>query len=832
MNVNSPQLYLLSLRLLLAEMRAGKMTVIMLALILAVSSATIISVFSQRLDSAMLNKSSELLGADLRLLSREKIPQDWYQQAQALGLKTTTTLEFPSVVLLGDEMALAAVKAVDQGYPLKGQLASKTNQALQQGPAIGQVWLEPRLLALLNAKLGDVIEVGAITLEVDAVLISESDRAGNFYSLSPRLMMNLQDVAAAKLVQPGSRVSWRMLVAGENLALESLKQNLEPLLVSHQSFESLTDNNQALAASLSKARSYLSLAAMLAIILAGIAIAMAAQDYARQHFDSSALLRTLGASRRYVTRLYLYQLMYLALFTSLIGLILGYVGQEVLTQLLASAFNKGTADASLPSAGYSAWFIASLTAPVTLIGFALPPLLRLGRVSPLRVLRRELEPMAWNSWAIYGLGLAMMALLNYWFSQNLAMTLIIIGGGFVILLALLFVLQLMLFTADKLIPKAKLSMSLRFAWQQINRDRYRTSIQILALSLTLMVMLIIAIVRNDLLQDWQKNLPQDSANFFAMNIQGYQIDSYQQDLEKAGFTISTAFPMVPGRLTVINDIIVKDDAEYSQDPALQRDLVISGGDILPIGNVITDGTWFSTQSIAEVSVAQSLAKRLRLNVGDQLSFDIAGQVIKARISSLRKVDWGSMKPNFYILFSADLVAQLPLNYLTSFYVPEEYNNQLTQIIRDYPGITLLDMSQVLIQIQTLLGQVTLAVEYLLILVLLAGILVLIAALHSSLNDRLQQGAVLRTLGAKRQQLQLMQWFEFLLLGALAGIIAVAGAEAICWILYQRLFELEYPWHLSYWFWLPLGSAIMIALLANRNLVQVIKQPPLVILRKL
>jgi putative ABC transport system permease protein len=832
MNVNSPQLYLLSLRLLLAEMRAGKMTVIMLALILAVSSATIISVFSQRLDSAMLNKSSELLGADLRLLSREKIPQDWYQQAQVLGLKTTTTLEFPSVVLLGDEMALAAVKAVDQGYPLKGQLASKTNPALQQGPAIGQVWLEPRLLALLNAKLGDVIEVGAITLEVDAVLISESDRAGNFYSLSPRLMMNLQDVAAAKLVQPGSRVSWRMLVAGENLALESLKQNLEPLLVSHQSFESLTDNNQALAASLSKARSYLSLAAMLAIILAGIAIAMAAQDYARQHFDSSALLRTLGASRRYVTRLYLYQLMYLALFTSLIGLILGYVGQEVLTQLLASAFNKGTADASLPSAGYSAWFIASLTAPVTLIGFALPPLLRLGRVSPLRVLRRELEPMAWNSWAIYGLGLAMMALLNYWFSQNLAMTLIIIGGGFVILLALLFVLQLMLFTADKLIPKAKLSMSLRFAWQQINRDRYRTSIQILALSLTLMVMLIIAIVRNDLLQDWQKNLPQDSANFFAMNIQGYQIDSYQQDLEKAGFTISTAFPMVPGRLTVINDIIVKDDAEYSQDPALQRDLVISGGDILPIGNVITDGTWFSTQSIAEVSVAQSLAKRLRLNVGDQLSFDIAGQVIKARISSLRKVDWGSMKPNFYILFSADLVAQLPLNYLTSFYVPEEYNNQLTQIIRDYPGITLLDMSQVLIQIQTLLGQVTLAVEYLLILVLLAGILVLIAALHSSLNDRLQQGAVLRTLGAKRQQLQLMQWFEFLLLGALAGIIAVAGAEAICWILYQRLFELEYPWHLSYWFWLPLGSAIMIALLANRNLVQVIKQPPLVILRKL
>jgi putative ABC transport system permease protein len=832
MKVNSIQLYLLSLRLLLAEIRAGKMTVIMLALILAVSSATIISVFSQRLDSAMLNKSSELLGADLRLLSREEIPPDWYQQAQDLGLKTTTTLEFPSVVLLGDEMALAAVKAVAKGYPLKGQLGSQQNPALQQGPAIGQVWLEPRLLALLNAELADVIEVGAITLKVTAVLINESDRAGNFYSLSPRLMMNLQDVEAAKLVQPGSRVSWRMLVAGEGLALDTLKQNLEPLFASHQSFESLTDNNQALAASLAKARSYLSLAAMLAIILAGIAIAMAAQDYARHHYDSSALLRTLGASRRYVTRLYLYQLMFLALFTSVIGLMLGYGGQEFLTQLLATAFSKGAADASLPSAGYSAWFIASLTAPVTLIGFALPPLLRLGRVSPLRVLRRELEPMAWNSWAIYGLGLAMMALLNYWFSQNLAMTVIIIVGGFVILLALLFALRLLLFTADKVIPKAKLSMTLRFAWQQINRDRNRTSIQILAFSLTLMVMLIIAIVRNDLLQDWQKNLPQDSANFFAMNIQGYQIDRYQQDLERAGFKVSSAFPMVPGRLTVINDIAVKDDAEYSQDRALQRDLVLSGGQELPIGNVITEGRWFTQDSIAEVSIAEGLAQRLKLKLGDQLVFDVGGQEVNASIASVRKVDWGSMKPNFYILFSADLVEQLPLNYLTSFYVPPENSKQLTKIIRTYPGITLLDMSQVLIQVQNLLGQVTLAVEYLLILVLLAGILVLLAALHSSLDDRLQQGAVLRTLGAKRQQLQLMQWFEFILLGALAGIIAVAGAEIICWILYQRLFELEYPWHLNYWFWLPALSAILISALANRNLKSVINQPPLVILRKL
>ncbi|MBA34723.1 MAG: ABC transporter permease [Oleispira sp.] len=830
---NKAQLLLLSLRLLMAETRAGKMTVILLALILAVTSATIISVFSQRLDSAMLNKSTELLGADLRIRSREAIPQDWYQQAADLGLKTATTLEFPSVVLLNQDMALAAVKAVDNSYPLKGQLGIKENASITKGPSKGNVWLETRLLALLNAKLGDEVEVGAIKLTISATIVNESDRAGNFYSLSPRLMMNLADVAAANLVQPGSRVSYRMLVAGMPEALERLQLNLEPLLASHQRFESLTDNNQALAASLAKARSYLSLASMLAIILAGIAIAMAAQDYARHHFDSSALLRTMGASRKYVTQLYLSQLLYLALFASVIGLALGYFGQELLSELLATTLKQGNTEAELPSAGLSAWLIASLTAPITLMGFALPPLLRLGRVSPLRVLRRELEPMAWNSWAIYGLGLAMMSLLNYWFSQDLTMTLIIILGGFSVLLILLFLLQLLLFLANRILPKTKLSMTMRFAWQQINRDRYRTSIQILAFALTMMVMLIIGIVRNDLLQDWQKNLPQDSANFFAMNIQSYQVDNYQQDLERAGFTTSTAFPMVPGRLIAINHISVKDDQRYSQDPAVQRDLVLSGGDALPVGNTVTIGKWFNPESSkSELSIAENLSSRLGLNIGDELTFDVAGQKITARISSVRKVDWGSLKPNFFIIFSPDIVEQLPLNYLTSFYVPEDKNNELTQIIRDYPGITLLDMSQVLVQIQGLLGQVTMAVEYLLVLVLLAGVLVLLAALHSSLDDRLQQGAILRTLGAKRQQLQLMQWLEFMLLGVLAGIIAVAGAEVICWVLYEKLFQMQYPWHLNYWLWIPLSSGFLIALLANRSLTTVIKQPPLVILRKL
>lgn len=832
MNANALHILLFSFRLLIAEIKSGKITVILLALILAVTSATIISVFSQRLDRAMLNKSSELLGADLRVSSREQISEDWYQKAHDLGLKTATTLEFPSVVLLNEDMALASIKAVNNNYPLKGQLSTRKESFTHRGPAQGQVWLEPRLMALLGAQIGDRVEVGAIHLKIAEVIIQESDRAGNFYSLSPRLMMNLKDVDAAKLVQPGSRVSWRMLVSGGTVGLHELQEQLAPLLLAHQRFESLTDNNQAVSASLDKARSYLSLAALLAIILSGIAIAMAAQDYARRHYDSSALMRTLGASRWYVIQLFLYQLIYLTLFTSIIGMLLGWIGQEILTQLMASIFNQTSENASLPAAGVSAWFIASLTAPVTLIGFALPPLLRLGRVSPLRVLRRELEPMAWNSWAIYGLGLVMMGLLNYWFSRNLEMTVIVVVGGFGVLLCLMFILQFLLYVMHQLMPESKLPMVVRFAWLQINRDRYRTAIQTLAFSLTLMVMLIIAIVRNDLLQDWKNNLPEDSANYFAMNIQGYQIDEYQSSLNNAGFKISVAFPMVPGRLTEINAQSVKDNIQYSQDPAVQRDLVISSIEELPFGNSIIQGAWFNSKSKNEVSIAESLAKRLSLKIGDSLTFDIAEQKIEVKVSSFRKVDWGSMKPNFYVLFSPDVIQEIPLSYLTSFYVPVENEGELTSVIRQYPSVTLLDMSQVLNQVQSLLEQVTLAVEYLLSLVLIAGVLVLMAALNSSLGDRLQQGAILRTLGIKKQQLRMTQWAEFLFLGALSGLIAVAGAEVICWALYENLFQLKYPWHITYWLWLPLISSVVIGGLAMKNLNAVIQQPPLVILRKL
>jgi putative ABC transport system permease protein len=850
----------LSRVLLWRELRAGQLNIIVIALTLAVTAATVISVFSHRLDAGMLNKSTELLGADLRVLSSQKIEDTFYQQAQAMGLSTTTTLEFPSMVVAGNEMTLAAIKAVDQGYPLKGTVATSQDAFLSStvndtvmaaGPKPSEVWLESRLFALLKVNIGDRIEVGRKTFTVAAIITQESDRGGNFYSLSPRLMMNLSDIEGAGLIQAGSRVSWRLLAAKApptkaiqngndqagaaqkqtNNSVESFQTWLTPRLSASQSIESLSDNNLALAASLDKARSFLSLAAVLSVLLSGIAIAMAAKDYAQHHFDTSAMLRTLGASRRQVLRLFILQLAYLAILTSIIGLILGTIIQVFLVDLLAGFFAN-----TLPEAKWYVWAIASATAPITLVGFALPHLLQIGSVSPLRVLRRELEPMGWGAWSIYSLAMLSVFFLSLWFTRNILMSSIIVIGGFITLSLLMLLLQVLLKVAAKVIPVKRFSLYIRFAWQRIFKDTRSTSTQILAFSMILMVMIIISIVRHDLLADWQSSLPDDSPNFFAMNIQSYEVEQYQQALDKSGFDRNPLFPMVPGRLVEINKQAVHLDETLAKDPALQRDLALTWSDQLPESNEILQGTWLSdrpnTLATAEVSIESRLAGRLDVKLNDLLTFDVAGERFTVTVSSIRSVDWGTLRPNFYMIMSEDVLNSLPVSYLTSFHVSEGKQTQLTELIRSFPTVTLLDMTMVFVQIQALLEQVSLAVEYLLLLVLIAGILVLMAALHASLDERIQQGAILRTLGASSRQLRLNQWSEFALLGFISGFIALSGTEAICFILYNHLFDLPYQAQWTLWLWLPWFSALLIMILGALATKKTLNQPPIVVINQL
>lgn len=839
--ISLKRIHLLSLsgRLLCRELRAGQLSIIALALTLAVCVATVISVFSGRLDSGMLTKSTEILGADLRIQSSQEIPVIYQTKAKELGLLTSTTLSFPSVVMANDNMSLAAVKAVDQAYPLKGEVVISNDPfsagyQTKRGPKQGEVWLESRLLALLNISIGDKVEVGRSSFIVSAVINTESDRGGNFYSLSPRLMMHLSDISEAGLIQAGSRVNWRLLIASPNgwlLAksndtIDAYKQWLNPQLTPNQRIESLSDNNQALSAALAKARQYLSLAAILAILLSGIAIAMAARDYAHHHFDTSALLRTLGLNQRSVISLFGIQLVYLSLICTLLGMLAGSLIQAFLISLLSNLFQE-----SLPAAPLSAWLIASITAPATLLGFALPHLISLGQVAPLRVLRRDLTPMSWQAKRIFLLAALVIFGLSFWFTQNLLMSAILVPGASLLLLTLVHIIKLILHILNQILPLQRLSIFSRFAWQQLMKNPNQTATQVLAFSMILMVMLVISIVRNDLLRDWQRALPDDAPNYFAMNIQDYEKDAYLQHLEKSGLNPKPLFPFVPGRLTHINDIAVLENDTIKEDPALQRDLALTWSDALPEGNLILEGEWIdNTSTTKTVSVESGLAKRLGININDRLSFNVASQTFTVSVCSIRKVDWGTLTPNFYMILSASSLEGLPLSYLTSFYVPPESQNILIQLIKAFPTITLLDMSMVFGQIQTLVNQVTLAVEYLLLLVLVAGLLVLAAALYSSLDERIQQGAILRTFGVTSANLRRKQWTEFALLGLFSGVTALLGAEVISFALYVFLLDLPYSMQVKLWLWVPLSSSIMIMLFGAFATRKVSRSPPMVVLK--
>lgn len=785
-------IFRLASRFLWREAKSGELSLIFMALVLAVTSATAIALFSSRLDLAMQQRSNDLLGADLRIESTVPIDSYWQQNAEQLGLETTTTIHFPTMVLAADEMAMAAVKAVTDGYPLRGKISiegpSNQRAVIQnQGPKAGEVWLEQRLLTLLNAKLGDTVEVGSNLLTITAVIVEETDRGGGFYSLSPRLMMNQTDLDDSGLLGTGSRVTWRLLVAGEPAKISQfLKLEESRPLDANQKIQTLENSNEAVASRLNKAQRYLGLAAMLAVVLASVAVAISAKQYATRHFDISALMRTFGLSRKQVWRIYAVQLLLLATVATAAGLGLAILLQEALLWLLAEIVPK-----PLPAAPLFAWLLGASTGFVSLFGFGLPYIMPLSRVTPLRVLRKDIEPVPLSGWLLTLIALAALTVLLWLFTADLELTLSVMFGGGIILLFILSVLMAAIYALKKLLTNKPIPLTWRFAWQHISRDSRQSAGQIIAFSLTIMVMVLIATLRTDLLEDWQTNLPQDAPNVFAINIQDYEVESFKQDLTEQGISPQKLFPTIPGRLLTINNQPVKDMA-IAEDSAINRDLILTADSNLPADNEIVKGNWHTDGNLHEVSIEEKLAERLEVSLGDSLGFRIAGQDVEVQISSIRKVDWGNMTPNFFMVFSADVFDSLPVSYMTSFYLAVDNQTALTQLIRQYSSVTFMDVQAILAQIQSLLEQVTLAIELILLFVLIAAFLVMFSSLIAGMQARLQEGAILRALGGSSMLLRKSQLVEFMLLALVSSLFALVGAEVVRLLLYERL--LDMPWY--------------------------------------
>ena len=825
----NPTTWPLAFRLLAREWRAGELRVLVMALIIAVLVSTAISFFTDRLQRGMVSRAAEFLGADMVLSSRAPLADELVEKATELGLNHVRVVEFNSVMASDRDMQLSSVKAVGPGYPLRGQVriadtALGEERIVDQVPEAGQVWVEPRLSAQLALERGSPLEVGRIELNIAALLTHEPDRAGDFYSLTPRVLMNLVDLDATGVIQPGSRVRYRLLFSGEEQALQTYSQWLQPRLEANQRLTTVADDNQQIGSALDRAAQFLGLASIAAVVLAGVAVALSASRFAQRHFDTSALLRCMGASRRRVMGLFITQLACLGLVATLIGLTLGWVMQWGLVILLQDLLPP-----DLPGVGFKPLLVGAATGLIALAGFALPPLLRLGEVAPLRVLRRDLAPLPSSGWLIYGLALTSLCLLMWQFTGNLSITLaVVLGGAFAALLLGLVALVLLKVSGNRL---RHASLAWRLGSGQLLKQPTTAAGQILAFGLILMSMVVVLILRTELLDTWQQQLPEDTPNHFALNILPSEQQAFTEALARIGAVSAPLYPVTPGRLTEINGQPVRDlvTKESQGDRAISRDLSLTWSAQLAADNQLLEGSWWPDDiatDAALVSVESELADSLGLKLGDELRFVISGQTLEATVSNIRQVNWDNFTPNFYMIFSPGTLDELPSTLLTSFRLPSEERHKLRELTQAFPAMTLLEVEAILKQIREILAQVTLAVEYVLIFVLLAGFTVLFAALQSTLDNRLYEGALLRTLGARKTLLRSANRMEFALLGGLAGTMAIVAAELITWLLYRFALNLEWQPHYLLWLLIPLGGALLIGTAGALGTRAVVRESPM------
>lgn len=822
----------LALRLLWRDSRSGELTILILALIIAVTSSTAISLFADRLQRTMTTQAAEFLAADLVIASPAAIPAEWLTKATQLNLAQAQTIEFSSVLIEHDELLLAGIKAVSSAYPLRGFLKTTTTdystEAVEHtGPKPGTAWVEKRILSALNLNLGDALQVGEKQLTVSNVITYEPDKRGDFYSFSPRVMINADDLQATGILQPGSRVQYFFQFSGDSKTLTEFNRWIKPQLNPSQRIMDIHKDRPELGSALERAERYLGLSSIIVILISGVAIAMATRRYTERHFNTTAILRCLGCKQNEILWLYGSQFVVLGLLASAIGCLLGWFVQQALFHLLKSLLPQ-----QLANPGLLAVFFGFIIGMAVLLGFALPPLLRLKKVSPLRVLRRELEPLPSSAWLIYGLAIGIIGVLVWRYTDDLKMTVAIIGVGLGALLLLGLLVYSLLRFSRRLLPH--LSLTWRFGLQGLLKNSRGSVGQILAFSITLVAMVLSFTVRTDLIDDWHKQLPENAPNHFALNIFPDQQQGFQQDLQQQKINGSQFYPVIRGRLIEINNTPVQQivSKDTTGENATHRELSLTWAQGLPEDNKITSGNWWKDQQTGLVSVEQKLANSLKIKLGDSLIFTVGSRQFTATVASIRELRWDTMKPNFYMIFSPGTLEAFPSNFITSFYLPESQKDFLNALVKKYPSTTLLEVDLILQQFKTILNQLTAAINYLLYFALMAGFTVLFAAVYATLDSRIHEGALMRTLGANRAFLRKTHIIEFSLLGLISGLLAVVISEAMLYALYTQVMQLEYSSNLYLWFCVPLIGAVFVGLAGCWGVRNVVNKSPLQVLREL
>jgi putative ABC transport system permease protein len=822
----------LALRLLARESRAGELTLMFAALVVAVAAVTTVSFFTDRVRLALTTQANQLLAADLVLISDHPIPASFEAQAIASGLSSARTLAFPSMVIQGERNQLAEVKGVSAGYPLRGEL--NLNRVLfgpaeitNSGPQPGTAWADARLMQALGLKTGEVIELGQARLTLAAVIAKEPDRAGDFFNIAPRLMVHADDIAATSLIQPGSRVGYRLLIAGEDKALSAYRKWAETRLARGERIEGISDARPEIRSALERASRYLGLAALVSAILAAVAVALASRQFVSRHLDSCAVLRCLGASQAAIFRLYLIQFVILGLVASALGSLIGFGGQAGLAE-----FMRGRIVNDLPAP--SLWPIAEGLGVglLLLLAFGLPPLMRLKSVPTLRVLRRELGGPMQLGLASYGLGALAVAGVLVYRAGEISLGLYVLAGLLVVALGGLLLGGLLLRAIAALRSRA------RGVWfyglANVERRRASSLTQILGFALGLMALLLLTLVRGDLLASWQSSLPPDAPNRFVINIQPDQLLRLGQFFSVHKLDSPALYPMVRGRLVAINErpVNAKDYPEERAQRLVEREFNLSWAEQPRSDNRMSAGRWWRTSDPPDqFSVEQGIAETLGIKLHDRLTYEIAGTLVTGRVSSLRKVDWDSMRVNFFVIGTPALLQTQPATFITSFHLPAGREAMLNDLVRQFPNFTVIDVAAIMSDVRAIMERVSEAVTFVFLFTLLAGLVVLYAAVMATRDERLYEAAVMRTLGARTKQLANAQWIEFATLGALAGVLAATGASVSAYVLAQQVLHL--PFSFNPWVWVVgvVGGAVGITLAGMMATRSVLRTPPLAVLRR-
>jgi len=810
------------------DLRAGELRLLVFSVTLAVAALTAVGFFADRLQAGLWRDARLLLGGDAVVVSDKPTPPALVSQADQWGLVRNTSVTFPTMALSASGVSkLVALKAVSPGYPLRGQVqiipSGGQAQVARGIPAPGHVWVDPGLLESLGLALGDLLQVGDSRLTISASIAQEPDRGAGFMNFSPRVMLNQADLQATGLVQPASRLSYRMAVVGEDKASKAFvawaRQQSDSGLVRGVQIESLESGRPEMRQTLDRAGKFLNLIALLAALLCAVAVALAARTFAARHLDGCALLRVLGQSQRTLTLSYAFEFVSAGLLASLLGVLLGWLFHHAFVWLLA-----GLIDSQLPAPSWHPVALGLGMGLTLLLAFGLPPVLQLAQVPPLRVIRRDVGALRPAAAGVMLLGLAGFAVALLLASSDVVLGMITVGGF--VLAAGVFAggSALALRLIARLMPGENAPRWLLLATRQVAARPVNAMVQTSALSLGLLALVLLVLLRTDLINSWRQATPANAPDRIVINVQPEQATAFQAALTQAGVQGFDWFPMIRGRLVAINDKAIT-PSDYPQERArrlIDREFNLSTSAKQPAHNLVVAGQWTDNEAGA-LSVEDGIATTLGLKLGDRLKFDVAGVVTESRITSLRKVDWGSMRANFFVIYPVASLPDVPRTYMSAFKGPPQagFDNALVQ---QFPNITSVDMRATLQQVQNVIEQVIRAVEFLFAFTLMAGLMVLLAAVSSTREDRAREFAIMRALGASSALLSQVQRAELWGVGLLAGFMASSAAMAVGWAMAKYAFEFSWT---PTWY-VPLVGALAGGLLAWAagwwGLAGVLRQP--------